>query len=188
MVHVRNMVRDDLLALALDIGTDDPAVVEAVAAALAELADDDYGASQVIVCTCSTISGVAESLDRSVVRIDRPMARTAVATGECIVVLMAVYSTLRPTQALFEEEAASAAPSAEIEYRLVEGAWPFFEAEDTAGYLNAIAECGGSLDVGVDTTVLAQASMAAAGPLMTHRARVLTSPVAAFAEELSRLT
>ena len=132
-----------------------------------------------MLCTCSTIGGVAEAAAaRSgvpVLRVDRPMAAEAVAAGSRVVVLAALESTLAPTVALVEEEADRAGRPVDVRTVLVEGAWARFEADDTAGYVRRVADAADAV-TGADVIVLAQASMAPAGPLTTARVPVLSSP------------
>ncbi|MDG6103181.1 hypothetical protein Daura_16885 [Dactylosporangium aurantiacum] len=102
----------------------------------------DAGA-RVVVCTCSTLSGHAETLAAAVpvLRVDRPMAQAAVAAaaagGGRVAVVAALASTLAPTTALLRECAGDAA------VELVEApcldAWPLFESGDIDGYVRRIA-------------------------------------------------
>ena len=94
--------------------------------------------ARVVVCTCSTIGDVAERAATKVptLRVDRPMARRAVALGARIGVVAALESTLVPTKRLVEEEAAAAGEQPAIELVVVDGAWTDFEADDMVGYLH----------------------------------------------------
>jgi hypothetical protein len=143
----------------------------------------DRGA-RAVLCTCSTIGGVAEAAAAGagvpVLRVDRPMAAEAVAAGPRVVVLAALESTLRPTVALIEEEARRAGRSAEVRTVLVRGAWECFEAGDPAGYVRRVAEAADAV-TGADVIVLAQASMAPAGTLTATPVPVLSSPRAGLA-------
>lgn len=100
---LRHLVHEDLLARARDSGPD--AVRSDVEALLVGAVAE--GATAVL-CTCSTIGGVAESAAESlgvpVLRVDRPMAAAAVARDR-VVVLAAIDDTLPPTLALLAEEA-----------------------------------------------------------------------------------
>lgn len=130
----------------------------------------------VVVCTCSTLSGFAERvpLPVPVLRVDRPMAEAAVATGGRIAVVAAVESTLAPTRDLLLE----CAPEADVRLAPCLSAWALFEAGDHDGYLRAVAAHARTLDA--DVIVLAQASMAAAAGLLTDLTiPVLSSPRAA---------
>lgn len=137
--------------------------------------------ARLIVCTCSTIGGVAEATqvdtDVRVMRIDRPMAEAAVASGCRIVVAATLPSTLRPTIELIQQVAAAAGQAAEIVELLCASAWQEFERGDAARYAEAIVEtvCGAARSG--DVVVLAQASMApAAGPINAMGIRALASP------------
>ncbi|MET9778304.1 aspartate/glutamate racemase family protein [Streptomyces sp. NPDC006367] len=135
--------------------------------------------ARAVLCTCSTVGGVAEEAADGagvpVLRVDRPMAAAAVAAGPRVVVLAALESTLAPTRALVEEEARRAGRPVEVRTLLVEGAWPCFEAGDTDRYARLVAAEADRAD-DVDAIVLAQASMAPARRLTTTRVPVLASP------------
>jgi hypothetical protein len=79
-----------------------PGTPARIAARVAELR---AAGADVVVCTCSTIGGMAEALG-GVLRVDRPMAEAAVAQGTRIAVVYAVESTLEPTRALLREAGA----------------------------------------------------------------------------------
>ncbi|WP_409061084.1 aspartate/glutamate racemase family protein [Streptomyces sp. SYP-A7185] len=171
---LRHLVHADLLARARAEGPDAVAdgIQELLERAVAE------GASAVL-CTCSTIGAVAE--DRAaavgvpVVRVDRPMAAAAVAAGRAVAVVATLESTLGPTRALVEEEAARAGRPVDVTTVLVDGAWERFEAGDADGHVRLIAEAVDALD-GVDSVVLAQASMADAADRVTLPVPVVASP------------
>lgn len=170
------VVDETLLARARRSGVADPALADAVKARLVELVDEGAGS---IVCTCSTIGGLAESvgaeLGVDVVRVDRAMAERAVAIGGRIVVLAALESTVTPTHDLILAVARGRGAEVEIVTRLVAEAWDRFEADDIAGYHTLVAE---AIDrVGdADAVVLAQASMAPAAELVDAGVPVLSSP------------
>ena len=127
----------------------------------------------VVVCTCSTIGGLAENLSDvgfPVLRADRPMAEAAVGEGT-VGVVAALKSTLGPTTALLRE----ARTDVRIVEVLIPGAWALFEAGDQAGYLACVAHAVQELAPKVDVVVLAQASMAAAVDLVGSLP-VLASP------------
>ncbi|WP_406864450.1 aspartate/glutamate racemase family protein [Streptomyces sp. HUAS MG47] len=134
--------------------------------------------AEAVLCTCSTIGGVAEEvgprLGVPVLRVDRPMAALAAAAGR-VVVLAAVESTLGPTVELIRSEAVGAPPR--ITTRSVEGAWERFEAGDREGYLAAVAAAVDAVPVAeADVIVLAQASMADAVGRAATSLPVLASP------------
>lgn len=158
-VVVRHVVDESLLA---DPGPD---LTSRVAARLVAAG---HGADAVL-CTCSTIGAVAESLadmvGRPVVRIDRPMARAAVrlardvqldgadggaaggsagsrgsrGSGGVIGVVAAVPSTLAPTESLLREVAASSGASVGLRMLPCPEAWPLFLRGDQDAYLDEIA-------------------------------------------------
>ncbi|KFG71244.1 aspartate/glutamate racemase family protein [Streptomyces mutabilis] len=140
--------------------------------------------ARAVLCTCSTIGGVAESVAADagvpVLRVDRPMAAAAVAAGSRVVVLAALESTLTPTAELIREEARHAGRAVEVRARLVEGAWSRFEAGDIEGYLRLVAETAEAV-TGADAIVLAQASMAPARESAGATALVLASPAPGLA-------
>ncbi|WP_328885590.1 aspartate/glutamate racemase family protein [Streptomyces sp. NBC_00316] len=168
---LRHLVHEDLLARARATGPDAVRgeIGELLAGAVAE------GATAVL-CTCSTIGGVAESaaeaLGVPVLRVDRPMAAAAVAQDR-VVVLAAIEDTLPPTLALLAEEADGR--RVDIRTVLVDGAWARFEAGDRDGYLELVAAAADRV-TDADVIVLAQASMADAVARTATRIPVLSSP------------
>jgi hypothetical protein len=173
---LRHLVREDLLERAR---RDGPEAVRGDVRALVTGAVRD--GARAVLCTCSTIGGVAESAAAAagvpVLRVDRPMAAAAVALGPRVVVLAALESTLGPTAALIEEEAARAGRPAEVRTVLVDGAWSRFEAGDTEGYVRRVAAVADAVTpADADAIVLAQASMAPAERLTTTAVPVLSSP------------
>ncbi|MFF9349191.1 arylsulfatase [Streptomyces sp. NPDC014734] len=171
---LRHLVREDLLAGAVESGPE--AVSAEVGAVLADAVAE--GASAVL-CTCSTIGGVAESAAATVgvpgLRVDRPMAAAAVERGR-VVVLAALAGTLAPTLALLAEEAEKAADRpAGVRAVLVDGAWARFCAGDRDGYLDLVAAAADAVE-DADVIVLAQASMAEACRRTVTRVPLLSSP------------
>ncbi|MGW3078270.1 aspartate/glutamate racemase family protein [Kitasatospora sp. NPDC001132] len=180
-LSLRHVVSEELLAGARAGGPESVAgdIDRVLASAVAE------GAAAVL-CTCSTIGGVAEAraeaLGVPVLRVDRPMAAVAVAaapgggrTTTRVAVIAALAGTVGPTVALVEEEAARSGRPVTVTATVVEGAWDRFESGDHAGYLSAIAAAADAVD-GADVIVLAQASMAAAAQRTTTATPVLSSP------------
>ncbi|MGW6060542.1 aspartate/glutamate racemase family protein [Streptomyces sp. NPDC055189] len=171
---LRHLVHEDLLARARVEGPDAVAddVQGLLERAVAEGAD-------VVLCTCSTIGAVTEAraaaLGVPLVRVDRPMAAEAVAAGRSVAVVATLESTLGPTRALVEEEAARAGRPVDVTTVLVEGAWERFEAGDGEGHARLIADAVDALE-GVDSVVLAQASMAPAADRATLPVPVVSSP------------
>ncbi|MFH8606911.1 aspartate/glutamate racemase family protein [Streptomyces sp. NPDC018029] len=174
---LRHHVVEDLLARARQEGPD--AVAIDVRAALVRAAE---GGAAAVLCTCSTIGGVAETVGADigvpVVRVDRPMAAAAVAAGPRVVVLATVASTVGPTSALIEDEARRAGRDVSVRAEVVDGAWERFEAGDSEGYAEGVARAVRGVR-NADAIVLAQASMAGAESLVPdvrERVPVLSSP------------
>jgi len=140
----------------------------------------DSGATAVL-CTCSTIGAVAEAarVGVPVVRVDRPMAAAAVATGSRIRILAALAGTVDPTMELIAEEAAACGRAVTSSVTIVDGAWALFESGDREGYLATIADVIAAT-TDADVIVLAQASMADAADLTTVDVPVLSSPRLGF--------
>lgn len=176
---LRHHVDAGLLERARGEGPD--AVADAVVAVLERAVAEG---ARAVLCTCSTLGGVAEAAAAEVgvpvLRVDRPMAAAAVAVGPRVLVLAALESTLAPTAALIEEEARRAGRPVTVRTRLVDGAWPRFEVGDTDGYLRRVTEAADSV-TDADVIVLAQASMAPAGESTRTRVPVLASPAPGLA-------
>ncbi|WP_406504390.1 aspartate/glutamate racemase family protein [Streptomyces sp. NBC_00212] len=171
-LELRHLVHEQLLSRARELGPD--AVTADVEAALAEAVAQGADA---VLCTCSTIGGIAEAaaapLGVPVLRVDRPMAAAAVAQGDRIAVVATVASTLEPTADLIREEAGDR-PLA-LRTVLAEDAWQHFESGDADAYFAQIAATVDALR-DVDVVVLAQASMAPAAARTTIEVPVLSSP------------
>ncbi|MFD4555053.1 aspartate/glutamate racemase family protein [Streptomyces sp. NPDC058469] len=180
-LELRHFVDEELLARARREGP------EAVAGAVRDVLEEAVAeGARAVLCTCSTIGGVAEiagaRVGVPVLRGDRPMAAAAVAAGPRVVVAATLESTLEPTAALVEEEGrrigrGAHEPIARLEVRtlLVEGAWARFEAGDTEGCARLVADAVDAV-TGADAIILAQGSMAPAQHLTTTAIPVLSSP------------
>ncbi len=124
--------------------------------------------ARVVVCTCSTIGGIAESSGETSgqgfisMRIDRAMADEAVNTGKHILVVAALESTLASTRELLEDSARKLDKTPDIKMLYINEAWKHFEAGDTNAYLKTIAQSLKAYWKNHDVIVLAQASMAKA--------------------------
>ena len=185
-VRVRHLVREDLLDTARRVGAGHPRLATEVALAVRDAAGEHGHAF--VLCTCSTIGGVAEAIGLDaglrVLRVDRPMAETAVATGRRVLVVAAVESTLAPTTALLREAAAATGADIDLTTLLCEGAWALFEAGRTQDYLRAVADAVNHHAGEADVIVLAQASMAPAAALCGDAPPVLSSPRSGLAAAL----
>lgn len=176
---VIEVVDEIVLDEARRLGERDVRVIGAVADRLAELV-----AADVVVCTCSTLGGVAEHVGRAagadVVRVDRPMVERAVelagAGAGRVAIVAALESTIGPTRELFDEAMLATGAALDIDVHLVDGAWERFAASDVEGYLDAIAARLPAIAAAVDVVVLAQASMAPAVGRVDLDVPVLSSP------------
>lgn len=175
---VEHFVAEDLLVDAQRLGTDHPALVERVHAAMSNAAAQ--GAA-LVVCTCSTIGQVAERMPTAgrftAARIDRAMADRAVRLGSNVLVVAALESTLGPTTELIRESAQALNADVVLQTLWVEDAWPRFLRGDQAGYVQAVVHAVRAAAGQADVIVLAQASMA---PAVVHLqglgVEVLASP------------
>lgn len=171
-----HVVDETLLADAQARGGVDEELRTRIAIRLREAA----ATASVVVCSCSTISGAAESLADEigvpVIRVDRPMAEQAVALGPRIAVVAALASTIGPTTELLQSVASEVARSIEIVELVCSDAWSEFEAGNMENYLDAVARAVDAIAVPVDVIVLAQASMAGAADRVHVAVPVLSSP------------
>ncbi|MFS8044694.1 Asp/Glu racemase [Rhizobium sp. BR 314] len=184
---LRHHVRADLLLSAEAAGRLTEEISGETAALLWHLAED----ADAVVLNCSTLgpaaTKVAPGAAAPIIRADATLADEAVRAGGKIIVLCTVETTLAPTTALFE--AAAKATGAEIEVRLVPGAWALFRAGDLSGYLASIADavktayCEGAV-----TIAFAQASMTDAGRLLPEGYRQpMSGPVTALAAAMAKI-
>ncbi len=175
-VPVRHAVHDHLLADARARGGVDAALAQELGVVVSSLAET----ASVILCTCSTLGEHAEALDGTfgarVLRLDRPLARAAVARGSSIVVVAALASTLEPTRRLLEDEAARVGKRPTLILSHCPDAWTHFERGDEAAYLRAVAAHIDKVQYLGDVVVLAQASMAGAEAFVRTAKPVLSSP------------
>ena len=136
--------------------------------------------ASVILCTCSTLGAAAERFDgvfgARILRIDRPLAEKAVASGLNLVVIAALESTLEPTRELLEAEAVRVSKEVWLELSLCPDAWRLFEQGDEEAYLWAVAAHADEVAGRGDVVVLAQASMAGAERFVRTGKPVLSSP------------
>ncbi len=172
-VELTHIVRADLLASAEAAGGLMPEIVEETRAALGSLEADFR------LLTCSTLGPSVDGLE-GVARVDAALAREAVRCGGKIAVLYAVETTRETTRLLFED--VSKGTDAEIEMRLVAGAWDLFKSGDRASYFAVIAKAADKAADAGYRVALAQASMAGAASLTQARPLPLSSPAAGLRE------
>lgn len=215
-------VREELLARARVAEAHAPGPIprvtterDAVRAVVTESVTDLASRCRVVLVTCSTLGPYVDALPPVViggrtvplVRVDRPVARLAVAVAReraasaavegrlrwpsatpYVVVVAALSSAAAAIRALLADCAAGDGDEIAIDVTGPPDAWPLFEAGDLAGYLAAVdrsvATCARTQLP--DAIVLAQASMATLADPTGSRygVPVLASPELAVAEAL----
>ena len=168
---LRHEVRADLLT-AVSVGPDErDAALQETRRELQRLAAD----ADAVVLTCSSLGPACEdwpSASGALFRADEALALSSTSHGGRVLALYAAPSSEGPTVQLFHSAAARS--SAQVECRLVEGAWAHFQAGRDEDYGAAIARVVLSERANFDVVALAQASMAVAsarlGPLTNVRA------------------
>lgn len=179
-VRAVHLVDEGLLNHARLVGATHPDVVRAVEAVVQKAARST--GARMVVCTCSTVGGAAESTPTGgafvAARIDRTMADRAVVLGPVVLIVAALESTLQPTSALVADSAAKLQRPVRIQTLLVPDAWRHFEAGDTPSYFDAVVHAVRGALPGPNVVVLAQASMAPAVALLGDvGVEVLASPL-----------
>jgi len=161
-ICVNHVVNENLLQDAITEGEISTALQARIETTMHEAAATG---SRVVVCTCSTIGGIAENMTSQPfvpMRIDRAMANTAVKSGKYILLAATVDSTHAPTRNLLETSAQKAGVEIEIHDLLIDRAWQAFQKGDLARYFEMIAKEITANTSSMDCVVLAQASMAPA--------------------------
>ncbi len=174
-VLVQHIVDEAILREAREAGAVTDTMITRVDTTMSQVISPD----SFVLCTCSTIGGLAEQTSERVLRVDRPMAELAVSLGPRILVAATLQSTLAPTQALLMDAARAANRSVQLTELFIATAWPFFERGDKEGYAREIARCveDAVTSNSYDAVVLAQASMHEAEALCAHLpVTVLSSP------------
>ena len=122
-----------------------------------------FGVDAVLV-TCSSLGTVVDAVaagsEKPVLRVDRPMARSAVALGSTVGVLATLPTTLAPTTELVEVCAREMECEVEVVPRLCADAFASLQRGDPARHDEIVATELELLAGTVDVVVLAQASMA----------------------------
>lgn len=173
-------VRADLLFAAERAGGLTPDIEAETAAVLRQLAQNADAA----VLNCSTLGPAAllaaDTSEVPIIRADGVLAENAVKAGGKVTVLCTTETTIAPTTRLFENAAKTT--GADIDVRLIDGAWALFRAGDHKAYLVAIAEASETAyREGAETVVFAQASMTGAAALLGDEyARPMSGPTAAL--------
>lgn len=151
-----------------------------------ELAELIHAAPGPVICTCTTLGEAAAAL--GAIRVDAPMMAEAATAGGPILMVYALESTLKPSLAALEQALADAEHQTQVLPLFIGQFWPLFEAGEvqafTACVAGAVRDAVEHNDVGC--VVLAQASMAAAAPLLANLGKpVFTSPESALRAALT---
>jgi len=176
--RVVHRVDETLLKDAQAQGVEDPGIVARVESRMHEAAGND---AVVVVCTCSTIGGIAEKVESSgrflPMRIDRAMADHAVECGSQILIVAALESAIGPTRHLVEDSAAARGRDVTIRTLVVRSAWSHFLSADLNAYHASIERAIRRELENSEVVVLAQASMAPVAQMFAEaNVRVLSSP------------
>ena len=136
-----------------------------------------------IMVTCSSIGPAADLglklVDVPVVRVDEPMAVSAVGLGSRIGVVATLPSTLNPTAELIKSQAEKKSKEIDLTKKLCEGAFEAVISGDGVTHDKIVAAGIQELTSQVDVIVLAQASMARVVdnlPAENKRIPILSSP------------
>lgn len=179
-VNAFNIADDSLVKGIVAAGCLTPTISRRVAGYLesAELAGADY-----IMVTCSSIGPAVEAAAKligvPVLRVDRPMAEKAVATGRKVGVIATLRTTLEPTADLISRCAAQTGKQIELTSRLCDGAFEALMSGDAASHDAKVVAVLKELSRQVDVIVLAQASMARVVATLApedERVPILASP------------
>ena len=121
----------------------------------------DQAGTDAILVTCSSIGKATEIggelVDSAVMRVDEPMAKKAIGTGNKIGVIATLPSTLNPTVELIKRYGNE---NLHVAAKLCEGAFEAVISGDAAKHDKIVAEGIVELAAKADVIVLAQASMA----------------------------
>lgn len=161
---------DTLLEDVKKVGYPDNAVIKRMV--LYAMAAESMGAD-VILNTCSTVSGVADIYAKAVsipvVKIDEPMAREAAKIGGRIALLATVRTTLKPSQDLIEKAAKELETKVDITPIFVKNAWESLSSGDVEGHNRALLDKIKELDSqDYNAIVMAQVSMRAILPMLKN--------------------
>lgn len=177
-LDIAHMVREDLLVAAQKVGGINEAIEFRVTDELLRLS---RAGVRLVVCTCSSLGGVVEAFDApgmKTMRIDRPMADEAVATGGPVALVAAFKPSIAVTRDLILNSAEAVGAKIEVTSYLVPDCWDAFLRGDDEAYYKQIGAYLSALDASAGVIVLAQASMVPAVDL----AGVLSVPVLSSVE------
>jgi Asp/Glu/hydantoin racemase len=177
---VFNMVDDSLIKDVIAHNCLRPQTARRVTQLVA--AAEDAGADFIMV-TCSSIGRAVETAATlasvPVLRVDRPMAEQAVATGRRIGVIATLRTTLEPTADLVQRCASETGCEVELTARLCDGAFEALMSGSGQHHDELVLAALEALTTQVDVVCLAQASMARVANLIpdsNRRVPILASP------------
>jgi aspartate/glutamate racemase len=150
----------------------------------AALSQQEYGVD-LILLACSTFNRAAEfarpMIDTPMLQIDRPMMDLAVRDGRRIGLLATVPTTVPASERLLKLAAEEAGKKISVKLRLCSEAFQVLKAGNPDKHNEMLAEEIDKLSRSVDAIVMAQVSMTAMEPLLTHtRVPVYNSGRTAF--------
>jgi aspartate/glutamate racemase len=150
----------------------------------AALSQQEYGVD-LILLACSTFNRAAEfarpMVDTPMLQIDRPMMDLAVRDGRRIGLLATVPTTVPASERLLKLAAEEAGKKISVKLRLCSEAFQVLKAGNPDKHNEMLAEEIDKLSRSVDAIVMAQVSMTAMEPLLTHtRVPVYNSGRTAF--------
>lgn len=175
-IATRHTVREDLLASAVAAGGVTDEIAHAVQSEIRALLEQG---ANVIVCTCTTLGNAAEATPAdggaTILRIDRPLAEQLVADGKPILVVAALPSAMATAIALLNDVARERKMVLNLRELSCYDAWPQFLAGNRVAYAEHVARAVDHYATAGDQVMLAQASMAAAVPLIQRRDVVVST-------------
>ena len=175
-VKATHSINEEWLTRAREDGLSDD-LIDEVSTHLRELEAD----ADVVVCSCSTLGPIAQSLNLpNVIRVDQPLMDTAAKISGTALLAMCLDSTVEASSVLLENAFALQERDPDYEVVACPDAWQHFLQNDQESFIREIessirTEADVIADLGC--IILAQASMSvAANRLKALGVPVLTSP------------
>lgn len=175
--ELMHIVDDSLLKEVKTVGHITPFIIQRICCYY-QLAD--RSGVDLIFNQCSSVGEAADiaaqTISTPVLKIDEPMARKAVQLGSKIAVVATVGSTMGPSCRLVEKQAVDLGKKIEIKPFLVDGALDVLMNEGPQKHNQMVISTVEEAAKSADVVVLAQGSMLALEPMLTHiQVPVLTS-------------
>lgn len=174
LIHI---VDDSLLKEVKEVGHITPFIIQRMCCYY-QIAD--RSGVDLIFNQCSSVGEAADiaakTIKTPVLKVDEPMARRAVELGEKIAVVATVASTMGPSSRLIEKQAERLGKRIELKKYLIDGALDVLMNEGPQKHNQMVISTVEEAAQNADVVVLAQGSMLALEPLLTHiKVPVLTS-------------